>query len=183
VYIPSAILDDFGGETMYNASMFFWFFESRKDPRNAPLSLYLGGGPGSTSLGGATAENGPCYINSDSNSTTLNPWSWNNKVNMLYIDQPVQVGFSYDKLVPSILDLLTGAIAPDNGLETSNSTTVTGILPSQDPGSAANTTGNAAKILWQFTQIWLQDFPEHESSDNRISLWANSVGLLLLLTH
>jgi hypothetical protein len=66
------------------------FLESRNDPKNSPLSLYLGGGPGTTSLGGATFENGPCFINPDSNSTTLNEWSWNNNVNMLYIDQPVQ---------------------------------------------------------------------------------------------
>jgi hypothetical protein len=175
VHIPSMVIDGFGGHTLYNASMFFWFFESRKDPKNSPLSLYLGGGPGTTSLGGATAENGPCYINTDSNSTTLNPWSWNNNVNMLYIDQPVQVGFSYDKLVPSMLDLLTGSITPNNGSRLSNTTYLAGTFASQDPSSAANTTGNAARILWQFTQIWLQEFPEHKSSDDRISIWANSV--------
>ncbi|KAH8728155.1 Alpha/Beta hydrolase protein [Phaeosphaeriaceae sp. PMI808] len=176
VHIPSDSLDGFGGGTAYNASMFFWFFESRKDPRNAPLSLYLGGGPGFTSLGGATAENGPCSINQDSNSTTLNRWSWNNNVNMLYIDQPVQVGFSYDKLVPSMLDLLTGGITPVNGPATLNATHVSGILPSQNLGSAANTTMNAARILWKFTQIWSQEFPEHKSSDGRVSIWANSYG-------
>lgn len=155
--------------------MFFWFFESRKDPQNAPLSLYLGGGPGTTSLGGVTAENGPCFINADSNSTRLNPWSWNNKVNMLYLDQPVQTGFSYDKLVPSVKDLLTGMIAPQDGSVEANSTLVAGILPSQNPESAPNTTANAAKMIWEFMQVWLQEFPEHESSDDRVSLWANSV--------
>jgi hypothetical protein len=155
--------------------MFFWYFESRKSPQSAPLSLYLGGGPGATSLGGVTAENGPCYINPDSNSTTLNPWSWNNKVNMLYLDQPVQVGFSYDELVPSVQDLLTGAITPADGSETSSATSLTGILPSQNSSSTANTTANAARIIWQFTQIWLQDFPEYKTRDDRISVWASSV--------
>jgi hypothetical protein len=175
VHIPSTVLDGYGGQVAYNASMFFWYFESRQNSQSAPLSLYLGGGPGTTSLMGVTAENGPCYINSDSNSTTLNPWSWNNKVNMLYLDQPVQVGFSYDQLVPSVLDLLTGAVTPANGSETSSATSLTGILPSQNPSSAVNTTANAAKIIWQFTQIWLQDFPEHKTQDDRISVWANSV--------
>lgn len=161
--------------------MFFWYFESREDPQNAPLSLYLGGGPGTTSLGGATAENGPCYINSDSNSTRLNPWSWNNKVNMLYLDQPVQTGFSYDKAVPALRNLLTRTDIPLNGSVESNSTAFTGILPSQNPDSAPNTTANAAKMIWQFTQIWLQDFPEHNSSDDRVSIWANSVSLLHIL--
>lgn len=59
---------------------FFWFFESRKDPHKAPLSIWLNGGPGGSSMMGALSENGPCFVNSDSNSTHLNPWSWNNEV-------------------------------------------------------------------------------------------------------
>lgn len=31
---------------------------------------------------GLLQENGPCFIGNDSNSTYLNPWSWNNEVNM-----------------------------------------------------------------------------------------------------
>jgi carboxypeptidase C (cathepsin A) len=67
-----------------------------------------------TSLGGATAENGPY---SDSNSTTSNPWSWNKKFNMLYLGQPVQVGFKYNDLIASMLDLLSGTISSSNGSE------------------------------------------------------------------
>jgi len=106
---------------------------------------------------------------------------------MLYIDQPVQVGFSYDVLVNGTLDLLTGAIAPTNASTQTNDTPVAGIFPSQNPASTANTTANAASILWHFTQIWLADFPEHNSSDDRISVWANSVSsivsLLLFYQH
>ncbi|KAK9778452.1 putative Alpha/Beta hydrolase protein [Seiridium cardinale] len=78
---------------------FFWFFESRKDHANAPLSLWLQGGAGSPSMTAALGENGPCKVASNSKDTILDPSSWNNEVNMLYIDQPVQVGFSYDTLI------------------------------------------------------------------------------------
>lgn len=33
---------------------------------------------------GALSENGPCFVNDDSNSTRLNPWSWNNEVGLDY---------------------------------------------------------------------------------------------------
>ena len=88
----------------YDIHTFFWFFEARKDPANAPLSLWLQGGPGSPSIPAALGENGPCRVTPDSKGTVLNPWSWNNEVNMLYIDQPVQTGFSYDTLVNGTID-------------------------------------------------------------------------------
>jgi carboxypeptidase C (cathepsin A) len=44
---------------------------------------------------GLFQEHGPCRINNDSSSVTPNPFSWNNEVNMLYIDQPIGTGFSY----------------------------------------------------------------------------------------
>ena len=44
---------------------------------------------------GLLQENGPCRITNDSSSVTLNPYSWNNEANVLYIDQPVGTGFSH----------------------------------------------------------------------------------------
>ncbi|KAJ6616463.1 alpha/beta-hydrolase [Mycena sp. CBHHK59/15] len=77
-----------------NASMWFWFFEARNSPDTAPLTLWINGGPGCSSMIGLFQETGPCQVNPDSKSTTLNPYSWNNISNMIYIDQPIGAGFS-----------------------------------------------------------------------------------------
>lgn len=38
---------------------------------------------------------GPCHFVDGSSEPSLNEHSWNNYANMLYVDQPVGVGFSY----------------------------------------------------------------------------------------
>ncbi|TFK75532.1 alpha/beta-hydrolase [Pluteus cervinus] len=83
------------GDIASSKSIWFWYFEARKNPASAPLALWFNGGPGSSSMLGLLQEHGPCRISNDSKTVSLNPNSWNNEVNMLYIDQPVGVGFSH----------------------------------------------------------------------------------------
>ncbi|KAH9480091.1 Carboxypeptidase S1 [Psilocybe cubensis] len=83
------------GDISASDSIWFWFFESRKNPKNAPLALWFNGGPGSSSMIGLFQEHGPCRITNDSLSVAHNPFSWNNEANVLYIDQPIGTGFSY----------------------------------------------------------------------------------------
>lgn len=109
----------------------------------------------------ALGENGPCLVAPNSEDTVLNPWSWNNEVNMLYIDQPVQTGFSYDRLINGTIDEFASpfAVTPQESLDSAelSNTVLAGIFSSQDPLSTANTTLNAARAAWHFMQIWMTE--------------------------
>ncbi|CAI5731158.1 unnamed protein product [Hyaloperonospora brassicae] len=74
---------------------FYWFFESRRTPRTDPLVLWLTGGPGCSSILALLQENGPCAVHAADLSLERNPFSWTERANVLWIDQPVGVGFSY----------------------------------------------------------------------------------------
>ncbi|KAJ7253357.1 serine carboxypeptidase [Mycena haematopus] len=74
--------------------LFFYYFESRNEPAHDDVVLWLNGGPGASASLGLFMELGPCTIISDA-ETEYNKYSWNSNSNMLFIDQPVGVGFSY----------------------------------------------------------------------------------------
>eukprot|EP00756_Hemistasia_phaeocysticola_P022623 Hpha_TRINITY_DN15845_c1_g3::TRINITY_DN15845_c1_g3_i1::g.188504::m.188504/K13289/CTSA, CPY; cathepsin A (carboxypeptidase C) len=74
---------------------FYWAFESRNDPANDPVVLWMTGGPGCSSEVALFGENGPCKVNADGSATTTNPYSWNSNATLIYIDQPTGTGFSY----------------------------------------------------------------------------------------
>ena len=44
---------------------------------------------------GLFQEHGPCQFYNNQTEPSLNPWSWNNYANMLYVDQPIGTGFSF----------------------------------------------------------------------------------------
>ncbi|KAK5278911.1 hypothetical protein LTR40_008529, partial [Exophiala xenobiotica] len=74
--------------------LFYWFFESRNDPKNDPVVLWLNGGPGCSSLTGLFLELGPSRIN-EKIQLVSNPYSWNDNASVIFLDQPVNVGYSY----------------------------------------------------------------------------------------
>jgi len=82
------------GTTNDAPKYFFWLFESKSDPVNDPLLMWLSGGPGCSSQLALFKENGPCTITADGSATTINPYSWHQKSNVMWVDQPAGVGFS-----------------------------------------------------------------------------------------
>ncbi|KAG2567559.1 serine carboxypeptidase-like 35 [Panicum virgatum] len=77
-------------------ALFYWFFEAELEPEKKPLLLWLNGGPGCSSVAyGAAQELGPFLVRSYGANLTRNAYAWNKAVNLLFLEAPVGVGFSY----------------------------------------------------------------------------------------
>lgn len=74
--------------------MFWWYFPAQNGDADAPLVIWLQGGPGGSSLFGLFTEMGPISCSADL-SIHAKPYTWNAKYAMLFIDNPVGAGFSY----------------------------------------------------------------------------------------
>ena len=97
--------------------LFYWYVEAIDiDPATAPLVVWFNGGPGvrprpplpsvlvshvargarqCSSLGGGLfSEFGPFSPNADG-ALELNPYAWSRRANIVFIESPSGVGFSY----------------------------------------------------------------------------------------
>ncbi|KAF1823079.1 putative carboxypeptidase 2, partial [Dissoconium aciculare CBS 342.82] len=162
-----------------NKHIFFWFFEARNvDPKNAPLTAWISGGPGDSSMAELFTEHGPCRVRPDE-ELHYNPFSWNNYSNVIYIDQPLHVGFSYTNLVPgylgydeeneddNIIELGPNESCPKDAEQC-------GCFSKPDPDTTANSTINAAPDFWLTLQAFMGTFPQY--SNNGFHFGSESYG-------
>jgi hypothetical protein len=91
---------------------------------------------------------------------------------MLYLDQPVQVGMSYDTLTNITKNIDTDQVKVanfSNGVPAQNSSFYVGTYPSQNYNLTTRGSENSARALWNFAQIWFQEFPQVYDSASVLS--------------
>ncbi|XP_024464344.1 serine carboxypeptidase-like 40 isoform X2 [Populus trichocarpa] len=99
---PRVNFSQYGGYVTVNESagsaLYYYFVEADQHSKESalPLLLWLNGGPGCSSLGyGAMEELGPFRVHSNGKTLYRNKYSWNKVANVLFLESPAGVGFSY----------------------------------------------------------------------------------------
>ncbi|KAF2717289.1 peptidase S10, serine carboxypeptidase [Polychaeton citri CBS 116435] len=164
-------VNSYSGYVSLNATtnMFFYFFEARENPEHAPLTLWLNGGPGSDSLIGLFQELGPCSI-TENLTSQLNPYSWTNQSNMLFLSQPIGVGFSYE-------DTLVGNYSANGTFYNQSLSDAAGRYSDVAP-DRTDTTYLAAVGTWEILQGFLANLPTLDNTvqNKTFNLWTESYG-------
>ncbi|EWZ39878.1 Alpha/Beta hydrolase protein [Fusarium oxysporum Fo47] len=169
----------------YPTNLFFWFVEARE--RTDSLTIWLNGGPGSSSLYGFFTGNGPCEVvekGLNEYETLVREWGWDRASNMLFIDQPNQVGFSYDTPTDGTINFLSENVTepPVSYPELPEWLVRNGTFSSNNGNFTANTTETAAMAVWHMVQGFLTTFPQYQpasrsrNSSLGINLFSESYG-------
>ncbi|KAL8037334.1 hypothetical protein ABFX02_11G032600 [Erythranthe guttata] len=106
---PPVKFSQFSGYVTVNQeqgrALFYWLTQSTTNTHTKPLVLWLNGGPGCSSVAyGASEEIGPFRINKTASSLYLNKYSWNSVANILFLESPAGVGFSYTNTSSNLKD-------------------------------------------------------------------------------
>ena len=88
--------NQFSGYLTVNGTknMHYWMVESMGNPSTDPVTFWTNGGPGCSGLLGFLGEQGPFRPQKDL-SLKFNEYSWNTVSNMVFVEQPCGVGYSY----------------------------------------------------------------------------------------
>ncbi|KAL0420388.1 UNVERIFIED_CONTAM: Serine carboxypeptidase-like 34 [Sesamum latifolium] len=90
----------------HGRALFYWFFEATRNPDKKPLLLWLNGGPGCSSIGyGQSEELGPFFPQKGKPELKFNKNTWNKAANLLFLESPVGVGFSYTNTTSDLKQL------------------------------------------------------------------------------
>lgn len=134
---------------------------------------------------GLFQENGPCEVVEIAEGklgTQPRNWGWDRSSNILYIDQPNQVGFSYDTPTNGSLDLFTTSISVPPSTPPSGHpgyTFLDGTFSTGNTNSTANTTETAAAAIWHMLQGFLGTFPQYNPGSLTNSTQPGVVGVNL----
>ncbi|CAD5329553.1 unnamed protein product [Arabidopsis thaliana] len=117
---PKVAFSQYSGYVNVNQShgraLFYWLTESSSpSPHSKPLLLWLNGGPGCSSIAyGASEEIGPFRINKTGSNLYLNKFAWNKDANLLFLESPAGVGYSYTNTSSDLKDSGDERTAQDN---------------------------------------------------------------------
>ncbi|KAK1406672.1 hypothetical protein QVD17_42182 [Tagetes erecta] len=83
-----------------DVQLFYYFIKSESNPDTDPLMLWISGGPGCSSITGLLYEIGPIKfeaVNYNGNipKLVLTTYSWTKMASIIFVDIPVDTGFSY----------------------------------------------------------------------------------------
>ncbi|KAL5706189.1 hypothetical protein ACHQM5_024390 [Ranunculus cassubicifolius] len=97
---PNVKFSQYGGyvnvDEKAGRALYYYFAEADHLKQSKPLLLWLNGGPGCSSVGyGAMQEIGPFRVHRDGKTLFQNPYAWNKVANVLFLESPAGVGFSY----------------------------------------------------------------------------------------
>jgi len=92
-------------------NLHYWFVESQGNPATDPVTLWMNGGPGCSSLDGLLYEHGPIHV-TDSGTLYNNSYAWNLHSNVIYLEAPIGVGFSYSS--DGVYNMNDNTTADDN---------------------------------------------------------------------
>ncbi|XP_025207342.1 venom serine carboxypeptidase-like [Melanaphis sacchari] len=80
----------------HGSNLFFWFFPAANRTGDAPVVLWLQGGPGAPSLYSVFNEHGPFTVDA-AGSLWPRRHAWTTTHSMLYVDNPVGTGYSFTR--------------------------------------------------------------------------------------